>query len=317
MKERCIVDNPLDFGKVGVVMGGPSAEREISLKSGKAVLSALLARQVRAIGIEVGAHPLKLIKAQRLDRVFNIVHGRGGEDGVLQGLLDSIGLSYTGSGVLGSALAMDKMRTKLCWRGAGLKTPDFCVLKEKADLDRCSRELGFPVIVKPTLEGSSIGIRKAINNDELSNAWEEAAQYNCEIFAETWINGDEYTAGVLNNKALPLIRLQTPHQFYDYEAKYDSTTTQYLCPCGLEEHRESDYQQIAMAASKTLGVTGWGRVDFLVDENREAWFIELNTVPGMTDHSLVPIAAKAAGIEFNELVWRILETSFSKEVSHV
>lgn len=306
------IENPVEFGKVGVVMGGASAEREISLKSGNAVLEALQRRDVKAIGIDVGVLPLETLQIHHIDRVFIIVHGRGGEDGVLQGLLDSLDLPYTGSGVLGSALAMDKLRTKLCWRGAQIPTPAWCLLKDEADLLICQQQLGYPVIVKPALEGSSIGMSKAVNENELRQAWKEACKYECEVFAEAWIEGEEYTVGILSDKALPLIRLETPREFYDYDAKYLSESTQYICPCGLDHDSEQSVQEMALSAASILDVGGWGRADLLLDANRQSWFIEVNTVPGMTDHSLVPMAAKAAGMDFDELVWRILETSFER-----
>lgn len=307
------IENPLDFGKVGVVMGGATAERDISLNSGKAVLSALLARDVNSIGIDISAHPLKIIQSHRLDRVFNIVHGRGGEDGVLQGLLDAMGIPYTGSGVLGSALTMDKVRTKRCWHGSEIPTPHWHVLRQNNDLVSCREHLGFPVIVKPAREGSSFGISKAKDETELEQAWKNALQYKCEVFAESWIEGQEYTVGFLGEQALPLVRLETPREFYDYEAKYVADSTQYICPAGLAGDLEEEFQKIAMAAASTLDVSGWGRVDFIVDKELNPWFIEVNTVPGMTNHSLVPMAAKAIGVDFEELVWRVLETSVNEE----
>jgi D-alanine-D-alanine ligase len=243
--------------------------------------------------------------------VFNIIHGRGGEDGVLQGALEALGIPYTGSGVLASALAMDKLRTKLCWRGAGLPTPAWMLLESADDLGRCAESLGFPVIVKPASEGSSIGMSRAENLEELRQAYEIAAQYNCQVFAEAWITGKEYTAAVLDDEPLPLIRLETPRAFYDFEAKYRSDTTRYHCPCGLDGEAEAALQALARKACRCVGVRGWGRVDLLVDGEGRPWLIEVNTVPGMTDHSLVPMAAKAAGIAFDELVWRILETSLA------
>lgn len=308
------IENPSDFGKVGVLMGGVSAERDISLNSGNAVLSALLRCNVEAIGIDIGADPCKALDVNPIDRAFIIVHGRGGEDGVLQGLLDSLGIPYTGSGVLGSALAMDKIKTKLCWRGAQIPTPSWCVLEHPADLRFCGENMGFPVIVKPALEGSSLGMNKASNEDELQRAWQEAAKYDCEIFAESWVEGKEYTASIVKNTALPLIRLETPREFYDFDAKYLSDTTQYIVPCGLDRDTEQSIQEMSLNAAKTLGVSGWGRADFLLDEKGKPWFIEVNTIPGLTDHSLVPMAAQAAGINFDELVCKILETSFDADV---
>ena len=298
-----------DFGRVAVLMGGVSAEREVSLKSGRAVLSGLLARGVDAVGVEVGKHLLEPLLAQKFDRVFNILHGRGGEDGVLQGALEALELPYTGSGVLASALSMDKLKTKLCWQGAGLPTPRWMLLEGPKDRDVCAEALGFPVIVKPAAEGSSLGMSRAENGSELDEAWKRASQYDCPVFAEAWVTGKEYTVALLNDAPLPLIRLETPNAFYDFDAKYRAETTQYHCPCGLCPADESALQDLALRASQCIGVSGWARVDLLVDGQGNAWLIEINTVPGMTDHSLVPMAAKAAGVEFEELVWRILETS--------
>lgn len=303
------VERAETFGKVAVVMGGAAAEREISLKSGRAVLAALKRLGVDAVGLDIGARPLPPLLEGSYDRVFNILHGRGGEDGVLQGALEALGIPYTGSGVLASALSMDKLRTKLCWKSDGIPTPPWQLLRCEEDLARCAATLGFPVIVKPSEEGSSIGMSKAENPEQLKSAWKIAAGFRCEVFAETWIQGREYTAGVLDDAALPMIRLETPRLFYDYEAKYFADTTRYHCPCGLEPERERALQELALKACRTLGVSGWGRVDLLLDNDGCPWLIEVNTVPGMTDHSLVPMAAKAAGIDFDELVWRILETS--------
>ncbi|MFN3918789.1 MAG: D-alanine--D-alanine ligase [Methylohalobius sp.] len=303
------VEHPEHFGRVAVAMGGSSAEREISLISGQQVWSALKRMGVDAVAVDIGSRPLEALWGQGFDRVFNIVHGRGGEDGVLQGVLEAMGLPYTGSGVLGSALSMDKLAAKLCWRGAGLPTPDWMVLETQEDLERCAASLGFPVMVKPALEGSSLGTNRAGDPKELSWAWREAKRYRCPVFAERWIEGSEYTAALLQDQVLPLIRLETPRAFYDFEAKYRADTTRYLCPCGLPEEEEQHLQELARRACEVLTVSGWGRVDLFLDRQGSPWLIEVNTVPGMTDHSLVPMAARAAGIEFDELVWRILETS--------
>lgn len=303
--------DPAKFGRVAVLMGGAAAEREVSLRSGRAVLAGLLAGGVDAVGLDVGADMLAPLLAEKYDRVFNIIHGRGGEDGVLQGALEALGIPYAGSGVLASALSMDKLRTKLCWMGAGLPTPRWMLLESQADLDRCAEQLGFPVIVKPAEEGSSIGMSRAENSSELEEAFKNASQYNCQVFAEAWITGKEYTAGMLAGRSLPLIRLETPHVFYDFDAKYRAETTRYHCPCGLLPEQEAALQALALQACTCIGVRGWGRVDLLVDEQGRPWLIEVNTVPGMTDHSLVPMAAKAAGMEFDQLVWGILETSLT------
>ncbi len=306
------VAHPEEFGRVAVLMGGTAAEREVSLTSGRAVLAALQRRGVDADGIDLQGDLIERLWRQGYDRVFNIIHGRGGEDGVLQGALEYLRIPYTGSGVLASALAMDKLRTKLCWMGAGLPTPRWRVLKTPADLEHSAETLGFPVIVKPAAEGSSIGMSRAENPIELAEAWSVASQFDCEVFAEQWIDGAEYTAGVLEDEPLPLIRLETPHQFYDFDAKYRADTTRYHCPSGLPAETEERLQRLAVQACRSLGVSGWARVDLLIDAAGEPALIEVNTVPGMTDHSLVPMAAAAAGIGFDELVWRILETSLSR-----
>ena len=305
----------MNFGKVAVAMGGDAAEREISLMSGKAVLSALLAKGVDAVEFDTQHMGLEQLKMLGIDRVFNIVHGRGGEDGLLQGALDMLSIPYTGSGVLGSALGMDKLRTKLCWRGHNLPTPVWSVLKTKSDLDACVKVLGFPIIVKPSLEGSSIGMAKAHNKDELQVAFDKANKFNCDVIAEQWVTGKEYTVAILDDTALPMIRLTTPNEFYDYEAKYQAKTTQYDCPCGLSADKEQQLQALALEAFQILGGSSWGRVDLMLDESDEPWLLEINTVPGMTSHSLVPMAAEQAGINFEELVYKILETCMSHAVS--
>lgn len=308
MKTR--VQKPEQFGRVAVLMGGSAAEREVSLKSGAAVYEALKRKGVDAVAIDVTASPIDVLMGQKFDRVFNIIHGRGGEDGVLQGVLEVLGIPYTGSRVMASALSMDKLRTKLCWQGYGLVTPRWYLLKHEDDIDGCIEKLGFPVIVKPAQEGSSIGMSKATNRDELVKAIKIAAEYRCDVYAEAWVTGKEYTVAVLAGEALPVIRLETPNAFYDYEAKYRATTTQYHCPSGLSEKEESQLRQLAVTASEVVGVRGWARVDVFIDADGQYQLIEINTVPGMTDHSLVPMAARQAGIDFDELVWLVLETSF-------
>ncbi|MEY3807589.1 MAG: hypothetical protein RI893_565 [Pseudomonadota bacterium] len=303
------VNKPEQFGRVAVMMGGSAAEREVSLRSGAAVYRALKAKGVDAIAIDVIASPIDALAGLKIDRVFNVIHGRGGEDGVLQGVLDVLKIPYTGSGVMASALTMDKLRTKLCWQGYGLVTPLWCLLKDEADLDNCIAQLGFPVIVKPAQEGSSIGMSKASNRNELSSALTLAKKFHCDVYAEAWVSGKEYTIAVLDGEALPVIRLETPNAFYDYEAKYQATTTQYHCPCGLSQDQEYLLRDLAVTACKVVGVEGWARVDVFIDDVNQYQLIEVNTVPGMTDHSLVPMAAKQAGMNFEELVWRILETS--------
>ena len=310
--KACRIRHPAEFVKVAVLMGGTAAEREISLRSGQAVYQALREQGVDAIAIDVTASPLEALREQSVDRVFNAIHGRGGEDGVLQGLLQVLGLPVTGSGVLASALSMDKLRTKLCWQGQGLPTPRWMLLQQPEDIDRCVVALGFPVIVKPAQEGSSIGMSKAHTREELLAAWHNAQPYGCDIYAEQWVSGQEFTVAILDGEALPAIRLETPHAFYDFEAKYRANTTLYHCPCGLSETREQQLQALALTACDCLGVRGWARVDVFIDNADQAQLIEVNTVPGMTDHSLVPMAAQAAGLSFAQLVWRILETSVAE-----
>ena len=297
------------FGKVAVLMGGWSAEREVSLKSGKAVLEALLRSGVDAIGIDVDRNIVSTLQAAAVDRVFNIVHGRGGEDGVIQGALETLGIPYTGSGVLASALSMDKLRTKLLWQGAGLPTPPFEVLREGFDSAQVVAKLGLPIMVKPAHEGSSIGMSKVNKLEELLPAWRQARQHDEVILAESWISGGEYTASILGREALPLIKLETNKDFYDYDAKYVSNDTRYICPCGLDAAAEARYQALALQAFDALGSVGWGRVDMMLDAKGNPWLLESNTLPGMTDHSLVPMAAKAAGLSFDDLVLRILQHS--------
>lgn len=305
-----VVNKPEQFGRVAVMMGGSAAEREVSLRSGAAVYEALKRKGVDAIAIDVTGSPIDSLAGQQIDRVFNIIHGRGGEDGVLQGVLEVLGIPYTGSRVMASALTMDKLRTKLCWQGYGLVTPKWHLLKDESDLDECIDKLGFPVIVKPAQEGSSIGMSKATNRSELQQALTVAAKYRCDVYAEAWVTGKEYTVAVLDGEALPVIRLETPNAFYDYEAKYQATTTQYHCPCGLSQDQEQFIKNLAETACQVVGVKGWGRVDVFIDDAGQYQLIEVNTVPGMTDHSLVPMAARQAGMDFDELVWRVLETSF-------
>lgn len=309
MKSRTIIQAS-DFGRVAVLMGGKAAEREISLNSGNAVCQALLRNKIDATAIDVEHTVLDSLQGSRFDRAFNMVHGRGGEDGVLQAVLETLDLPYTGSGILASALSMDKLRTKLCWQGAGLVTPKWVLLQDESDIQQCIDELGFPVIVKPALEGSSLGMSRAESREQLIKAWQDAALYQCDVFAEAWIQGKEYTVGVLQSEALPAIRLETPNKFYDYEAKYQANTTQYICPAGLTPEAEQKLSALALQACQVVGVEGWGRVDLFIDAQEVAQLIEVNTVPGMTDHSLVPMAAYHAGMNFDELVWRILETSF-------
>ncbi len=298
-----------DFGRVAVLMGGQSAEREISLLSGGAVLEALLRQGVDACGVDAGPDVLEQLAREGVERVFIVLHGRGGEDGVIQGGLEIIGLPYTGSGVASSALGMDKYRCKVLWGGLGLPTPPFRLVESAGQLPAAAEALGFPLIVKPVREGSSFGMARVESSGELHDAWEVAVAFDPQVLLERWIEGSEFTAAVLGGEALPLIRLETPHTFYDYDAKYKVDTTRYICPCGLEEEMELELRGLALNAFDAVGASGWGRVDLMMDEGGQPWLIEVNTVPGMTAHSLVPMAAQAVGIEFDSLVWRILESS--------
>ncbi len=301
---------PEAFGKVAVLLGGTANERQISLKSGAAVLAALQAGGVDAHALDpMDGEVLSRLQREGFDRAFIILHGRGGEDGVMQGALESIGLPYTGSGVLGSALGMDKRRTKQLWLGAGLPTPPFAIVDAGSDVDAVAQQVGLPLIVKPACEGSSIGMSKVNDVSRLAQAIATAAEKDASVIAERWISGGEYTVSILNGQALPVIRLQTPHEFYDFDAKYLANDTQYHCPCGLDAAAEAEMQALALAAFNAVGASGWGRVDVMRDADGNNWLLEVNTVPGMTDHSLVPMAARAAGIEFDALVLRILETS--------
>lgn len=293
-----------DFGRVAVLLGGTAAERPISLKSGNAVLSALQAQGVQAEAFDPAERSVAELK--NFDRAFIVLHGRGGEDGCMQGLLELLEIPYTGSGVLASALGMDKARTKQLWLGCGLPTPNYRRLNAN-NQEQVIHDLGLPIMIKPSHEGSSIGMCKVSEATDLPAAYAIAAQYDSEIIAETWITGSEYTVVILDDRALPVIRLQTDRNFYDFEAKYNSNDTQYLCPCGLSAEKEQELQAIALQAFSAVGAKGWGRIDAMMDEQGKFWLLEVNTVPGMTDHSLVPMAAKAEGMSFEQLVVKILQ----------
>ncbi len=298
---------PTHFGKVAVLMGGSSAEREISLKSGKAVLAALQSRGVDAHAFDPAEQPLVELKARGYARAFVILHGRGGEDGTMQGVLELMGIPYTGSGVMASALGMDKWRTKLVWRGAGLPVPDYALLDESSDLAAVERQLGLPLFVKPANEGSSVGITKVKAAGELAGAYREAARHDTLVLAERFLGGGEYTVAILGGSALPVVKIEPATEFYDYEAKYFRDDTRYLCPSGLTQAQETAMQALALRAFTVLGCRGWGRVDVLVDTDGTPYLLEINTAPGMTDHSLVPMAARVAGIDFPDLCLRVLE----------
>ncbi|HCP56621.1 MULTISPECIES: D-alanine--D-alanine ligase [Pseudomonas] len=297
------------FGRVAVLFGGKSAEREVSLKSGAAVLSALQAAGVDAFGIDVGDDLLQRLLSEKIDRAFIVLHGRGGEDGSMQGLLECAGIPFTGSGILASALAMDKLRTKQVWQSLGLPTPRHAALSSIEDCQQAGAELGFPLIVKPAHEGSSIGMAKVANVEELISAWQTASQFDSQVLVEQWIQGPEYTIATLRGQVLPVIGLGTPHSFYDYDAKYLANDTQYRIPCGLDADKEAELQQLTERACEAVGIQGWARVDVMQDAQGAFWLLEVNTVPGMTDHSLVPMAAKAAGLDFQQLVLAILADS--------
>jgi D-alanine-D-alanine ligase len=298
-----------DYGKVAVLMGGRSAEREISLLSGNAVLAALRRQGVDAHGVDAGADLLAVLERGGYDRAFIILHGRGGEDGTLQGALELLGLPYTGSGVLASALGMDKWRSKLVWQAAGLPVPECLRLEADSDFAAVEAQLGLPLFVKPANEGSSIGVTKVKAAGGLRAAWEAAARYDRLVLAERYLGGGEYTVPVLGGQALPVIRIVPATEFYDYEAKYFRDDTRYLCPCGLPPEHEREMQALAMRAFEVLGGRGWGRIDVLLDGSGRPYLLEANTVPGMTDHSLVPMAARQAGIDFDALCLAILATS--------
>ncbi len=303
------------YGCVAVLMGGWSNEREISLKSGAEVLAAMQRLHIDAIAIDVSKNIIASLQHAKIDRVFNMLHGRVGEDGIIQGALELMGLPYTGSGVLASALAMDKQRTKEVWLAKGLPTPRYVMLDDETNFSLVSTEIDFPCAVKPVNEGSSIGISKVANETELEKAYLSAKQLDKQVMMEQWVRGKEYTIAILGKTALPLIRLETPRKFYDYAAKYSDDSTEYFCPCGLNNETERYFQTLALQAFEAIGARDWGRVDMMVDENGRPWLIELNTLPGMTDHSLVPMAAKAVGMNFDELVLAILDLSMHTKES--
>ncbi|MFV3318901.1 D-alanine--D-alanine ligase [Pseudomonas sp. NY15374] len=297
------------FGRVAVLYGGKSAEREVSLKSGAAVIEALTSAGVDVVAIDVGDDLLARLQNEKIDRAFIILHGRGGEDGSMQGLLECLGIPYTGSGILASALAMDKLRTKQVWQSLGIPTPRHAVLASESDCVEAGKELGFPLIVKPAHEGSSIGMAKVNSVEELVAAWKDAAKYDSQVLVEQWIHGPEFTIAVLRGQVLPPIALGTPHVFYDYDAKYIANDTQYRIPCGLDAGKEQELMDLTARACDAIGIEGWGRLDVMQDEQGRFWLLEVNTAPGMTDHSLVPMAARAAGLDFQQLVLAILAES--------
>ncbi|MES2820621.1 MAG: D-alanine--D-alanine ligase [Pseudomonadota bacterium] len=302
------------FGRVAVLFGGKSAERPVSLKSGQAVLEALLAAGVDAFGIDVGDDLLQRLAAERIDHAFIVLHGRGGEDGSMQGLFECLEIPYTGSGVLASALAMDKLRTKQVWQSLGLPTPRHAVLACAEDCREAALALGFPLMVKPAHEGSSIGMAKVNDTEELIAAWRGASAFDAQVLVEQWIQGPEYTVASLRGQVLPPIGLGTPHTFYDYDAKYLANDTQYRIPCGLDAAKEQELKDLTARACEAVGIRGWARTDVMQDAEGRFWLLEVNTVPGMTDHSLVPMAASAAGLDFQQLVLAILADSLEARV---
>jgi D-alanine-D-alanine ligase len=303
-----------DFGKTAVLLGGDSTEREISLLSGNAVLAALKRRGVDAHAFDPLDRPVQNLASEGFDRAWISLHGPGGEDGTMQGALEWLGIPYTGSGVLASALTMDKLKTKRVVVGAGYAAPEYAVLSSPADLPRALDAIGLPMMVKPASQGSSVGMTKVKTAEELPLAYAQARAIEPIVFAERFVTGEEYTVGVLQDRALPSIRIQPATEFYDYQAKYFRDDTQYHCPSGLTAEAEAEVRAAALAAFQVTDCSGWGRVDFMRDRATDKfYFIEINTTPGMTDHSLVPMAARQSGIDFEELVWRVLETSFLRE----
>ncbi|MDO6460331.1 D-alanine--D-alanine ligase [Granulosicoccaceae sp. 1_MG-2023] len=301
--------DPRDYGKVAVLMGGWSSEREVSLMSGSQVLQSLQQAGVDAHPVDAGRDLAQVLSAGAYDRVFNILHGQGGEDGQVQGLLEVMGLPYTGSGVLASALAMDKLRAKDVISACAIATPPYVCVRSYDDCLAFAQEHGYPVVIKPVNEGSSIGVSIVRDSEALQTAWTEASKLGA-VLAEKFIAGTEVTAAVLGDQALPLVSMSTDRAFYDYHAKYFDEGTRYLCPCGLPRAKEDEIRELALAVFSALGAAGWGRSDFMIDEAGTPYFIELNTIPGMTTHSLVPMAAKQEGIDFKTLCLRILDSAF-------
>lgn len=313
-EQRQVVRSARDFGRVAVMLGGLSSEREVSLNTGKAVLEALRSRDVDASAWDPVDHSLAEFATAGFDRVWIALHGPGGEDGALQGALQWLGVPFTGSGVMASAIAMDKIRSKRLFDACGIPTPDYRVIREPSDAESAAEAFGFPLILKPSGEGSSVGMSKVLAVEELPDAAALALSFGGAALAERCIVGDEVTVGVLQGEALPSIRIETPRVFYDYRAKYESDRTAYYCPGTDDAESERRYAELALAAFAELGCSGWGRVDFMTGNDGQPQVLEVNTVPGMTSHSLVPMAAKKAGIDFEELCWRILETSAARDI---
>lgn len=307
------MSNASKFGKVAVLLGGKSAEREVSLDSGKAVLEALLRSGVNAEGFD--PQERSVTELVGYDRAFIVLHGRGGEDGQIQGVLEWMNVPYTGTGVQGSAIGMDKVKTKQIWQGSDLPTAPYRIISKDSDLTEVIESLGLPLIIKPVHEGSSVGMSKVEKAEDLAAAIEKATVHDAVVMAEKWITGREYTISFLNGLPLPVIRLQPPADvaFYDYEAKYNRNDVEYGIPCGLSESQEKNLQELCLRAFQAVGASGWGRIDAMLDEQGHFWLLEVNTVPGMTSHSLVPKAAKAVGYSFDELCVAILAQTLTEQ----
>lgn len=309
---RKLVKDPKKFGRVAVLMGGWSAERQVSLWSGEGVVAALREKGVDVTAVDADKDTVLNLGKQGYDRVFNIMHGTGGEDGTAQAILDLHGLPYPGSGVLASALAMDKLRTKRIWKAEGLPTPDFMVLNSEEDAHEAAKRFGYPLIIKPAADGSSVGVSKVKSVDQVDQAFADALGDGRVVIAEEFIAGGEYTCPILDGVALPVIRIEPDGEFYDYHAKYISDNTRYHCPAGLEAPHEKTLQQICAKAFDLIGCKDWGRVDFMMDAQGKPWLLEINTLPGMTSHSLVPMSAKVSGMSYADLCWALLETTLKQ-----
>lgn len=313
---RYTVTDPAEFGRVALFLGGNSSEREVSLETGNAVLAALQSRNIDVTAWDPGQKTMAEFAEAGFDRAWIALHGSGGEDGALQGCLEWLGVPYTGSGVMASALAMDKVRSKHVFQTVGIPTPDYAAIKSPDEASIAAEQLGFPLFVKPACQGSSVGMSKVFERAELNDAIALALEYDDTALVEPCIIGDEFTVGILQGEALPTIRIATPRVFYDYRAKYESDRTEYICPGTQSPEEEALYRELALAAFSELGCSGWGRVDFMTGEDGQPLVLEVNTVPGMTSHSLVPMGAKQVGVDFEELCWRILETSFQADGAH-
>lgn len=312
-EQRLVISDAQDFGRVAVMLGGRSAEREVSLDSGQAVLKALRSRGIDAHAWDPAEKSMVEFSSAGFDRVWNALHGTGGEDGALQGALQWLETPYTGSGVMASALAMDKIRSKRLFEASGIPTPEYAAVRHHADAVLAAESFGFPLILKPAGQGSSVGMSKVFEHGDLSEAVELALGFGGLALAERCIVGSEHSVAVLQGEALPSIRIETPRVFYDYRAKYESDRTEYHCPGTADAEAESRYAELAIAAFNEIGCSGWGRVDFMAGDDGQPLVLEVNTIPGMTSHSLVPMAALKVGVDFAELCWRVLETSVSEQ----